>query len=56
MQASRRAVSTTTDWDDRIARREESWKEIRPEIFKEAISKEGYPVNEVHTPMVYLLF
>ena len=47
MRASRHATSVTTGWDDRIVRREESWEETRPKIFKEAISKEGYPASEV---------
>ena len=31
-----------------VTRREESWEEIRPEIFKEVVSLKGYPASKVH--------
>ena len=39
--------STATEWVNRIARREESWEEKRPEIFKEVVSLKSYPESEV---------
>lgn len=46
-RSTRTSGSIRTNWQERIIRREESWEEIRPLIFEEMISKEGYPqVNE----------
>lgn len=42
-QSTRTSANIRTDWQERIVRREESWEEIRPLLFKEMISKEGYP-------------
>ena len=49
-----RIPPATTDWHDRVTRSEESWEEARPTIFKEVISKEGYPTNKVRSLILHL--
>jgi len=54
VRSARAFTSSRTNWQDGIVRREESWEEIRPHIFEEMISKEGYPQVTVSIIMIML--
>ena len=47
-------VMRTACYNRQVTRSEESWKEARPTIFKEIISKEGYPTNKVRSLILHL--
>ena len=44
---ARASLQSKEKWQDRIDRREESWERMRPMIFEDIISKEGYPQANV---------
>ena len=40
--------SSAPEWGDRVPRREESWEEVWPTIFKEVLCLKGYPASKVY--------